>query len=132
MRSVLVTGASRGIERSIVGHLALPGWDVVAGVRTEQDATMIAATNPRISSVLLDVTDTAQLAALNNSPPDRLDAVSTRGHFLPGPIEGARAADQLRRQNLGEPWISQAGPRRRPGLRGAGSPTRMGYTDRCP
>ena len=53
MPTVLVTGAARGIGRSIVTQLADSGWDVVAGVRTEQDAENIVALNPaRITSVL--------------------------------------------------------------------------------
>ncbi len=49
-------------------HLADRGWDVVAGVRTEQDADDVVAVNPeRISSVILDVTDDAQIADLAES-----------------------------------------------------------------
>ena len=52
MPSVLVTGASRGIGRSITAHLAANGWDVIAGVRNEQDSAEITATDPqRISAV---------------------------------------------------------------------------------
>ena len=35
MPSVLVTGASRGIGKTIASHLADTGWDVIAGVRTK-------------------------------------------------------------------------------------------------
>jgi len=38
MPSVLVTGAGRGIGKSIVEHLASSGWDVIAGVRSKSDA----------------------------------------------------------------------------------------------
>jgi NAD(P)-dependent dehydrogenase (short-subunit alcohol dehydrogenase family) len=38
MPSVLITGAARGIGRSITEHLAGREWDVIAGVRTEADA----------------------------------------------------------------------------------------------
>jgi NAD(P)-dependent dehydrogenase (short-subunit alcohol dehydrogenase family) len=99
MPAVLVTGASRGIGRSIAGHLATRGWDVVAGVRTEEDAATIAAIDPRITPVRLDVTDTAQIAALDDTLPDRLDAVvNNAGIFLPCPIEALGADDLLRRQ----------------------------------
>ncbi len=78
MPSVLVTGASRGIGRAIAEHLASLGWDVVAGVRTTQDADAVTALNPdRIRPVLLDVTDADQIEALPALLPARLDAVST-------------------------------------------------------
>src|SRR5262249_30242911 len=68
MPSVLVTGASRGIGKSIVEHLAARGWDVIAGVRNERDAAAVIALNPQqISSVILDVTDARDIAALSES-----------------------------------------------------------------
>ena len=68
MPSVLVTGASRGIGRSIVKRLADGGWDVIAGVRNEKDGADVVAENPaRVSSVILDVTDADQIAALEVS-----------------------------------------------------------------
>ena len=89
MPSVLVTGAGRGIGRSIVEHLASRGWDVIAGVRNERDAGGLTALNPqRISSVILDVTDAAHIAALNESLPERLDGiVNNAGVVVSGPIE---------------------------------------------
>ena len=64
MPSVLVTGAGRGIGKSIVEHLAARGWDVIAGVRNERDAAAVTALDPqRISSVILDVTDAGHIAA---------------------------------------------------------------------
>jgi NAD(P)-dependent dehydrogenase (short-subunit alcohol dehydrogenase family) len=99
MASVLVTGASRGIGRSVVTHLAANGWDVIAAVRNEQDAAAITAADPqRISSVILDVTDPEQVGALDNSLPERLDAVvNNAGIVVGGPIE-AVAPSELRRQ----------------------------------
>jgi NAD(P)-dependent dehydrogenase (short-subunit alcohol dehydrogenase family) len=89
MPSVLVTGAARGIGRSIATHLAATGWEVIAGVRTEENGAAIMAVDPRrISSVLLDVTDSEQIAALDDSLPDRLDAVvNNAGVMVCGPIE---------------------------------------------
>jgi NAD(P)-dependent dehydrogenase (short-subunit alcohol dehydrogenase family) len=99
MPAVLVTGASRGIGRSIVCHLAASGWDVVAGVRTEEDAAAIGAVGPRISPVRLDVTDTAHIAALDDALPDHLDAVvNNAGIFLPCPVEALNADGLLRQQ----------------------------------
>ena len=89
MPSVLVTGAARGIGRSIAEHLADRGWDVIAGVRTQQDADAITAGSPqRISAVLLDVTDAAQVEQLDAALPDRLDAVvNNAGIVVSGPME---------------------------------------------
>ena len=76
MPSVLVTGAGRGIGKSIVEHLATRGWDVIAAVRNERDAAAVTALNPQcISSVILDVTDAGHIAALDESLPQRLDAI---------------------------------------------------------
>lgn len=94
-----MTGASRGIGLSIVTRLADAGWDVVAGVRTEQDARDVGARNPQhISPILLDVTDPEQVAALQDSLPMRLDAVvNNAGVVVPGPLETVRP-EELRRQ----------------------------------
>jgi len=95
MPSVLVTGAGRGIGRSIAEHLANQGWDVIAGVRTQLDADAITATNPqRISAVLLDVTDDAQLDQLEATLPARLDAVvNNAGVVVAGPMEAVTTSD---------------------------------------
>ncbi len=65
MPSVLVTGAARGIGKAIVEHLASTGWDVIAGVRSEQDATAITKVDPqRVSAVILDITNADHIAKL--------------------------------------------------------------------
>jgi NAD(P)-dependent dehydrogenase (short-subunit alcohol dehydrogenase family) len=99
MPSVLVTGAGRGIGKSIVEHLATRGWDVIAGVRNERDAATVTALSPqRVSSVILDVTDAGHIAALQESLPERLDAiVNNAGIAVGGPIE-AVSPDQWRKQ----------------------------------
>lgn len=97
MPTVLVTGAARGIGKTNVAHLGLAGWDVIAGVRSQADADVLSAL-PRVSTVLLDVTDDKQIAALPTVLPERLDAVvNNAGVAVSGPIEALTAA-QLRRQ----------------------------------
>lgn len=57
MPSVLVSGAARGIGRATALRLAAGGWDVVGGVRRDDDGDpLVAAGGPRVSPVLLDVT----------------------------------------------------------------------------
>jgi NAD(P)-dependent dehydrogenase (short-subunit alcohol dehydrogenase family) len=99
MPSVLVTGAARGIGKSIVEHLAARGWDVIAGVRSESDAAAVIALNPqRICSVILDVTDAGHIAALDESLPKRLDAVvNNAGVVVSGPMETV-SPDEWRKQ----------------------------------
>jgi NAD(P)-dependent dehydrogenase (short-subunit alcohol dehydrogenase family) len=98
MPSVLVTGAGRGIGRAIAEHLALTGWDVIAGVRTEADAADVVALNPQhISAVFLDVTDAGQVEALPATLPARLDAVvNNAGIVVAGPVETLTSEDWRR------------------------------------
>ena len=99
MPSVLVTGAARGIGKSIAAHLASRNWDVIAGVRTQQDAESITDVNPqRISAVILDVTNDAQLDDLAKVLPDRLDGiVNNAGIAVSGPMETV-STDDWRKQ----------------------------------
>lgn len=99
MPTVLVTGAGRGIGRTIAEQLAAHGWDVIAGVRNEADCAALIAVDPqRISALLLDVTDEAHLAALDGALPAHLDAVvNNAGIVMAGPME-ALTSDQWRKQ----------------------------------
>jgi len=98
MPSVLITGASRGIGHAIATHLAANGWDVIAGVRSDRDATRLKAANPRFTPVMLDITNSEHIAALDQSLPERLDAVvNNAGVVIGGPME-AVTLDELRRQ----------------------------------
>jgi NAD(P)-dependent dehydrogenase (short-subunit alcohol dehydrogenase family) len=100
MPSVLITGAGRGIGRAAALRMAAAGWDVHAGVRnsTAGDELVAAGPSGRITPVTLDVTDAAQLAALPDALPQRLDAVvNNAGVVVGGPIE-AVPVDELRRQ----------------------------------
>ncbi|MDX6640572.1 MAG: hypothetical protein QOF12_1583 [Solirubrobacteraceae bacterium] len=113
MPTALVTGAARGIGRASALRLAAGGWDVVAGVRREEDGQeLVAAGRGRIEPVLLDITDAEQLAALPEALPESLDAVvNNAGIVVAGPVE-AVPLDELRRQlevNLiGQVAVTQA------------------------
>jgi NAD(P)-dependent dehydrogenase (short-subunit alcohol dehydrogenase family) len=113
MPSVIVTGASRGIGKSIVQHLAGRGWDVIAGVRTDADGAAVTALDARrISSVILDVTDAGHIAALDESLPQRLDAVvNNAGVVVSGPMEVVTPDDwrkQLEINVIGQLAVTQA------------------------
>jgi len=106
MPTALVTGAGRGIGRATVQALLDLGWDVFAGVRREADAPSGA------TPVLLDVTDAAQVAALADALPERLDAVvNNAGVVVSGPVEGL-PPEELRRQLdvnvVGQAAVTQA------------------------
>ena len=60
MKTVLLTGAGRGIGRATALRLARGGWHVFAGVRKPEDGQALAdelgADTPgKISTVLLDI-----------------------------------------------------------------------------
>ncbi|MBX9921578.1 MAG: SDR family NAD(P)-dependent oxidoreductase [Mycolicibacterium frederiksbergense] len=99
MPSVLVTGAGRGIGRTIAEQLAAHGWDVIAGVRSEADGAALTAVDPqRISAIILDVSDDGQIADLEGTLPTRLDAVvNNAGVVMAGPME-TLTSEQWRRQ----------------------------------
>lgn len=69
-RSVVITGASRGLGFASATHLYKRGWRVVAAMRTPEPAmerlriaTGARADDPRLTGVLLDLTDVASIAA---------------------------------------------------------------------
>jgi NAD(P)-dependent dehydrogenase (short-subunit alcohol dehydrogenase family) len=113
MPSVLVTGAARGIGRATALRLAGAGWEVVAGVRKEQDGEELVQAQPgRISSVVLDITDEQQVASLDQALPVRLDAVvNSAGVAVGGPLETVPPAElrhQLEVNVVGQAAVTQA------------------------
>jgi NAD(P)-dependent dehydrogenase (short-subunit alcohol dehydrogenase family) len=95
--SVLISGASRGIGKATSLRLARAGWTVYAGVRSDADGEALLAevgTGGAIQPLPLDVTNGAQIAALDIELPDRLDAVvNNAGIVVGGPLETLSAAD---------------------------------------
>jgi NAD(P)-dependent dehydrogenase (short-subunit alcohol dehydrogenase family) len=100
MRSVLISGASRGIGRATALRLARAGWAIYATVRQASDgeALVAEAAGHEVHPLELDVTDDAQIAALDAALPERLDAiVNNAGIVVSGPLESLSAAE-LREQ----------------------------------
>jgi NAD(P)-dependent dehydrogenase (short-subunit alcohol dehydrogenase family) len=96
-RTVLVTGAGRGIGRAIAVRLADSGWQVYGGVRTDVAAKDLAAESDSITPVELDVTIPEHVTALARQLPDRLDAlVHNAGVGVAGPLETLSRADMHR------------------------------------
>jgi len=100
-RSVLVTGAGRGIGRAIALRLAGAGWQVYAGVRTDVAAKELAEESDLVTPVELDVTLPEQVAALDDELPARLDAlVNNAGIAVGGPLETLSRADMHRQLDV--------------------------------
>jgi NAD(P)-dependent dehydrogenase (short-subunit alcohol dehydrogenase family) len=97
--TVVITGASTGIGRATALRLARAGFDVLAGVRREEDGADLRAQDRRIEPVLVDVTDAGQIASLAA----RVGAlplaglVNNAGIAVAGPLEGV-PIDLVRRQ----------------------------------
>lgn len=88
-RSVLVTGASRGLGMATASALSQAGWRVIAGAR---DPSGVVYDDPSITVVPLDVTDHATVRSAVDAAQDiaggALDAVvNNAGYALLGPLE---------------------------------------------
>jgi len=85
--TVLVTGASTGIGEAAALHLAGLGFDVVAGVRKDEDEDRLKAAG--LDAVRLDVTDAGHIEALRAQFADRPLAglVNNAGVAVAGPLE---------------------------------------------
>jgi NAD(P)-dependent dehydrogenase (short-subunit alcohol dehydrogenase family) len=97
--SVLISGASRGIGRATALRLARAGWTVYGTVRRAEDGEeLVAEAGADVHPLQLDVTDDAQIAALDGALPESLDAlVNNAGIVVSGPLESL-SADELRQQ----------------------------------
>jgi NAD(P)-dependent dehydrogenase (short-subunit alcohol dehydrogenase family) len=92
-RAVLVTGASTGIGRACALGFDKAGWQVFAGVRRDEDAEALRAeASPRLTPLLIDVTDAASIeraaAAIGDAAPGGLAGlVNNAGVSAGGPFE---------------------------------------------
>jgi short-subunit dehydrogenase len=97
--TVVITGASTGIGRASALRLARGGFDVLAGVRREEDGAALRAEEGRIEPIIVDVTDAGQVAGLaarvGGAPLAGL--VNNAGIAVAGPLEGV-PLDDVRRQ----------------------------------
>ena len=95
--TVLITGASSGIGEATAHHLAKLGFDVVGGVRKDEDAERLGAAGLR--AVKLDLTDSESIAAaraeLGDAPLAAL--VNNAGIAVAAPVEFI-PLEQLRHQ----------------------------------
>jgi NAD(P)-dependent dehydrogenase (short-subunit alcohol dehydrogenase family) len=94
---IVVTGASTGIGRATAQRMAARGFDVLAGVRSEEAGEAIRA--ERIEPVIVDVTVPEQIESLRATVGDRPLAglVNNAGIALSGPVEFF-PIDEFRRQ----------------------------------
>jgi NAD(P)-dependent dehydrogenase (short-subunit alcohol dehydrogenase family) len=113
MPRVLVTGASRGIGKATALHLAAHGWDVLAGVRSEQDGKSLRAEGgDRVEPLQLDITSATDLDALSRHVVGGLDAVvNNAGAPAEAPVEALdlqRLRDVLELNVVGQVAVTQA------------------------
>src|SRR6476659_5705880 len=80
-RSVVITGASRGLGLASATHLYKQGWQVVAAMRSVdagmeklREAAGADADDPRLVGVTLDLTDSASVAAAAKSIEEAIGA----------------------------------------------------------
>jgi NAD(P)-dependent dehydrogenase (short-subunit alcohol dehydrogenase family) len=92
-KSVLVTGCSTGLGRSVALDLAARGWRVFAGIRKASDAkTLRKEATGELTPLILDVAQLdsveAATAAVAEATGGTLDAlVNNAGVYLGGPLE---------------------------------------------
>lgn len=115
---VLVTGTSTGIGEAVARRLDRDGHTVFAGVRREEDGRKLQeGASPRLTPVLLDVTDTAAIEAAAKTVADQVGAsgldglVNNAGIARGGPLEYLPLEEwrtQLEVNIIGQVAVTQA------------------------
>jgi NAD(P)-dependent dehydrogenase (short-subunit alcohol dehydrogenase family) len=118
--TVVVTGASTGIGRACALHLAASGFEVLAGVRREEDGERLredAGSNGGLTPLRLDVTDADSVREAGTTVDERTGErglaglVNNAGIALGGPLEYL-PMDDVRRQLevnfIGQVAVTQA------------------------
>lgn len=101
-KSVLITGSSSGIGEASALLMARDGFRVFAGVRKPEDGERLRQKAGRnITSVILDVTDAASIAAARAQVQDQIGPgldglVNVAGIGVTGPMEYASAEEMHR------------------------------------
>ena len=98
--TVLLTGANRGVGLALAREYAARGWGLVATCRRPAEADdlqALARSNARVRIEPLDVTDTAQIAALAR----RLEGTAIDVLFNNAAVLGDRRDEGNRMQQLG-------------------------------
>jgi NAD(P)-dependent dehydrogenase (short-subunit alcohol dehydrogenase family) len=100
MKTVLVTGASRGIGLAITRHLSERGWEVYATARSADDLRELGRL-PNVHPLQLDITDRSSVAGLPELLPARLDGVvNNAGIIVQGPVETVPLEDLSRQLDV--------------------------------
>lgn len=103
MASIVVTGASTGIGRATVEHLARLGHTVFAGVRNPSDADSLTELGSSVFPITLDVTDPDLVATSAATVAEHVGnngvhgLVNNAGIAVGGPLEHL-PIDDVRRQ----------------------------------
>src|SRR4051812_8859924 len=100
MPSALITGASQGFGRALLGALATSGWSCTVDARDAAALHAATADVPGVRVVPGDVADPAHRASLVAAAGDRLDLLVHNASALgpsPLPALAAYPLDELRR-----------------------------------
>jgi NAD(P)-dependent dehydrogenase (short-subunit alcohol dehydrogenase family) len=93
LRSVLITGASGGVGRELTKRLSGEGWQVFAGVRSDEAAARLEATGDEVNAIRLDITDQDSVQAAAREVAQRVGnqglsaLVNNAGIIIQGPLE---------------------------------------------